>query len=114
MATARKAVRSPQGKKAASKAVKKTTKNAVRKTAATTSKGTPKAAGTAAGFTGLFGYLGGAVAANAMLGYTVDHFGWDGGFLVLTISCVLSIVLLALTLKHENISIAHKAAADKA
>ena len=29
-----------------------------------------KAAGTAAGFTGLFGYLGGAVAANAMLGYT--------------------------------------------
>ena len=73
-----------------------------------------KAAGTAAGFTGLFGYLGGAVAANAMLGYTVDHFGWDGGFLVLTISCVLSIVLLALTLKHENISIAHKAAADKA
>ena len=59
-------------------------------------------------------HLGGAVAANAMLGYTVDHFGWDGGFLVLTISCVLSIVLLALTLKHENISIAHKAAADKA
>ena len=43
-----------------------------------------KAAGTAAGFTGLFGYLGGAVAANAMLGYTVDHFGWDGGFMVLT------------------------------
>lgn len=48
MATARKAVRSPQGKKAARKAVKKTTKNAVRKTATTTSKGTPKAAGTAA------------------------------------------------------------------
>ncbi|MDW3138485.1 MFS transporter, partial [Vibrio sp. 1288] len=36
-----------------------------------------KAAGTAAGLTGLFGYLGGAVAANAVLGYTVDHFGWD-------------------------------------
>ncbi|NMS52449.1 MFS transporter, partial [Vibrio parahaemolyticus] len=34
-----------------------------------------KAAGTAAGLTGLFGYLGGAVAANAILGYTVDHFG---------------------------------------
>ncbi|MGL5567249.1 MAG: glycerol-3-phosphate transporter, partial [Plesiomonas sp.] len=32
-----------------------------------------KAAGTAAGFTGLFGYLGGSVAANAVVGYTVDH-----------------------------------------
>ncbi|MCR3970311.1 glycerol-3-phosphate transporter [Aeromonas veronii] len=74
-----------------------------------------KAAGTAAGFTGLFGYLGGAVAANAMLGYTVDHFGWDGGFMVLTVSCVLSIILLAMTLKHENIAVAaKKAAAHKA
>ncbi|MEN9533364.1 MAG: sn-glycerol-3-phosphate transporter, partial [Pseudomonadota bacterium] len=74
-----------------------------------------KAAGTAAGFTGLFGYLGGAVAANAMLGYTVDHFGWDGGFMVLTASCVLSIILLAMTLKHENIAVAaKKAAADRA
>ena len=35
------------------------------------------------------------------------------GFLVLTISCVLSIVLLACP-QSENISIAHKAAADKA
>jgi OPA family glycerol-3-phosphate transporter-like MFS transporter len=69
-----------------------------------------KAAGTAAGFTGLFGYLGGAVAANALLGYTVDHFGWDGGFMVLAASCVLSIVLLALTLKHENIAVAAKLA----
>ncbi|MNH36158.1 Glycerol-3-phosphate transporter [compost metagenome] len=73
-----------------------------------------KAAGTAAGFTGLFGYLGGAVAANAMLGYTVDHFGWDGGFMVLVVSCLLSIVLLAMTLKHENIAVAAKAAANKA
>ncbi|MHA6498327.1 MFS transporter, partial [Escherichia coli] len=31
-----------------------------------------KAAGTAAGFTGLFGYLGGSVAASAIVGYTVD------------------------------------------
>ncbi|MGO2342377.1 glycerol-3-phosphate transporter [Vibrio litoralis] len=51
-----------------------------------------KAAGTAAGLTGLFGYLGGAVAANAVLGYTVDHFGWDGGFMVLTSACVISIL----------------------
>jgi OPA family glycerol-3-phosphate transporter-like MFS transporter len=68
-----------------------------------------KAAGTAAGFTGLFGYLGGAVAANAMLGYTVDHFGWDGGFMVLTVSCVLSILFIALTLKHDNEMVAQQA-----
>lgn len=49
-----------------------------------------------------------------MLGYTVDHFGWDGGFMVLTASCLLSIVLLAMTLKHENESIAAKAAVHKA
>ncbi len=53
-----------------------------------------KAAGTAAGLTGLFGYLGGAVAANAILGYTVDHFGWDGGFFILTGSCIVSILCL--------------------
>ncbi len=42
-----------------------------------------KAAGTAAGLTGLFGYLGGAVVANIVLGYTVDFFGWHGGFMLL-------------------------------
>ena len=53
-----------------------------------------KAAGTAAGFTGLFGYLGGSVAASAIVGYTVDfsRLGWrlygndwrqhSGGYLV--------------------------------
>lgn len=61
-----------------------------------------KAAGTAAGFTGLFGYLGGSVAANALVGYTVDHFGWDGGFMLLIGSCVLAIVFLALTLRHTG------------
>ncbi|AXE35241.1 glycerol-3-phosphate transporter [Chromobacterium phragmitis] len=61
-----------------------------------------KAAGTAAGFTGLFGYLGGSVAANAAVGYTVDHFGWDGGFALLIGSCVAAIVLLALTTWHGH------------
>ena len=56
-----------------------------------------KAAGTAAGFTGLFGYLGGTVAANAIVGYTVDHFGWDGGFMLMTAACLLSIVLFFIT-----------------
>ncbi|NCP64129.1 MAG: glycerol-3-phosphate transporter [Paraglaciecola sp.] len=64
-----------------------------------------KAAGTAAGLTGLFGYLGGAVIANIALGYTVDHFGWDGGFVLLVGGCIASIILIAMTLKHE---IAHE------
>ena len=61
-----------------------------------------KAAGTAAGFTGLFGYLGGSVAASALVGYTVDHFGWNGGFMLLIGSCVLAIVFLGLTLRHTG------------
>ncbi len=64
-----------------------------------------KAAGTAAGLTGLFGYLGGAVVANIALGYTVDHFGWDGGFILLTGGCIGAIILIGFTLKHE---LAHK------
>ena len=60
-----------------------------------------KAAGTAAGFTGLFGYLGGALFANIALGYVVDHFGWDGGFYIIIASCVLAIVLAASTWKRE-------------
>ncbi|HVK97643.1 MAG TPA: glycerol-3-phosphate transporter [Flavisolibacter sp.] len=61
-----------------------------------------KAAGTAAGLTGLFGYLGGAVFANAAMGYVVDYWGWDGGFLVLTASCFLAIFFTALTWKKEQ------------
>ena len=59
-----------------------------------------KAAGPAAGFTGLFGYLGGTVAANAIVGYTVDHFGWDGGFSLLIGSCIVSVILFILTMQH--------------
>ncbi len=55
-----------------------------------------KAAGTAAGLTGLFGYLGGAVAANAMLGYVVDHFGWSGGFQVLVAGSLIAMVFLTM------------------
>jgi OPA family glycerol-3-phosphate transporter-like MFS transporter len=61
-----------------------------------------KAAGTAAGFTGLFGYLGGSVAASAIVGYTVDYFGWDGGFLVMIVGCVLAVILLLLTMVSEH------------
>ncbi|OYD07390.1 glycerol-3-phosphate transporter [Paludifilum halophilum] len=56
-----------------------------------------KAAGTAAGLTGLFGYLGGSAFANAVMGFVVDAYGWDGGFILLIASCILAIVFLALT-----------------
>ncbi|MFF0977208.1 glycerol-3-phosphate transporter, partial [Proteus mirabilis] len=61
-----------------------------------------KAAGTAAGFTGLFGYLGGSVAASAIVGYTVDYFGWDGGFMVMIGGSVLSVVLLLIVMINET------------
>jgi len=64
-----------------------------------------KAAGTAAGLTGLFGYLGGAVFANAAMGYVVDAWGWDGGFYVLLASCILAVVFTALTWKKERVSL---------
>ncbi|PCI60225.1 MAG: glycerol-3-phosphate transporter [Gammaproteobacteria bacterium] len=60
-----------------------------------------KAAGTAAGLTGLFGYLGGAVVANIALGYTLDAFGWNGGFILLVCGCLVAIALIAMTIKHE-------------
>jgi OPA family glycerol-3-phosphate transporter-like MFS transporter len=60
-----------------------------------------KAAGTAAGLTGLFGYLGGAVVANIALGYTVDYFGWDGGFILLVGGCICAIMLIGMTMRHE-------------
>jgi len=61
-----------------------------------------KAAGTAAGFTGLFGYLGGSVAASAAMGYLVDHFGWDGGFVLLISACLLAIAFMIPTLRHKK------------
>jgi OPA family glycerol-3-phosphate transporter-like MFS transporter len=42
------------------------------------------------------------VAANAVLGYTVDHFGWDGGFILLIGSCVVSIICLTYSLLGEK------------
>lgn len=61
-----------------------------------------KAAGTAAGFTGLFGYLGGSVAASAIVGFTVDYFGWDGGFGVMIGGSVLAVILLVVVMRGEK------------
>ncbi|GMX62735.1 glycerol-3-phosphate transporter [Paenibacillus elgii] len=56
-----------------------------------------KAAGTAAGLTGLFGYLGGTVTANALMGVIVSASGWNAGFTLLVGSCAIAAVIFALT-----------------
>lgn len=61
-----------------------------------------KAAGTAAGFTGLFGYVGGAVSANVVIGYAVDLAGWNAGFILIVGACVISIILVSMTIKAER------------
>lgn len=61
-----------------------------------------KAAGTAAGLTGLFGYMGGALFANIAMGYVVDAWGWDGGFYVMILACILAVVFTAFTWNSEK------------
>ena len=61
-----------------------------------------KATGTATGLTGLFGYLGGALFANIMMGVIVDQYGWGGGFALLLGSCGMAVLLLMMTLKQER------------
>ena len=61
-----------------------------------------KAAGTAAGLTGLFGYMGGALFANIAIGFVVDAWGWDGGFLVIVAACVLAVFFTAFTWNREK------------
>lgn len=60
------------------------------------------AAGTAAGFTGLFGYLGGAVFANIAIGYVVKYYEWTGGFIILVAACVLAILFTLPTWNRER------------
>jgi len=64
-----------------------------------------KAAGTAAGFTGLFGYVGGAVIAELGIGKVVELMGWDGGIYLILISCVSSMILLGFTWKAHDRSV---------
>lgn len=61
-----------------------------------------KAAGTAAGLTGLFGYLGGALFANIGMGFIVEHFSWDYGFITLVLACLLACVFIMFTWKKEK------------
>jgi OPA family glycerol-3-phosphate transporter-like MFS transporter len=61
-----------------------------------------KAAGTAAGFTGLFGYVGGAVGASIIIGLVVDKSGWNAAFGLIAAACVLAMVLIACTWTAET------------
>ncbi|MHC5224648.1 glycerol-3-phosphate transporter [Ignatzschineria sp. LJL83] len=61
-----------------------------------------KAAGTAAGFTGLFGYLGGSVAASALIGWSVGTFGWNSAFIIMVVGSILSVILLVMTMIGER------------
>jgi OPA family glycerol-3-phosphate transporter-like MFS transporter len=61
-----------------------------------------KAAGTAAGFTGLFGYVGGAVTANIVIGAVVDKYGWDAGFGIIIAACVAAVIVIATTWNAEK------------
>ena len=61
-----------------------------------------KTAGTAAGFIGLFGYVGGAVSANIVIGALVDRYGWDAGFALIAASCVAAVILIAMTWDAEK------------
>lgn len=61
-----------------------------------------KAAGTAAGLTGLFGYLVGALFANIGMGFIVEHFSWDYGFITLVLACLLAFVFIMFTWKKEK------------
>ncbi|HBY55185.1 MAG TPA: glycerol-3-phosphate transporter [Coxiellaceae bacterium] len=58
-----------------------------------------KAVGAAFGFVGLCGYIGGAMMANVGIGFVVDYFGWNGGFIMLLSSSVLAVLFLILSSK---------------
>ena len=63
-----------------------------------------EAAGTAAGLTGLFGYfLGTSILANILGGYIIENYEWRGYFLLMIIASVVSIALIALTIKRKRI-----------
>jgi OPA family glycerol-3-phosphate transporter-like MFS transporter len=42
------------------------------------------------------------VAASAIVGYTVDFFGWDGGFMVMIGGSVLAVILLLVVMVGER------------
>ena len=43
-----------------------------------------------------------SVAASAIVGYTVDFFGWDGGFMVMIGGSILAVILLIVVMIGEK------------
>ncbi|HDR4571395.1 MULTISPECIES: MFS transporter [Bacillus cereus group] len=69
------------------------------------------AVGTTVGMCGLFAYVGGSLTANLIIGFMVDHSGWDGCFILLLAGGILStLFLLIVQLGHERKSPANKTA----
>jgi OPA family glycerol-3-phosphate transporter-like MFS transporter len=50
----------------------------------------------------LFGYVGGAVSANIVIGYAIDRAGWNAGFIIISGACLISIILVSMTIKAEQ------------
>ncbi|SYL11123.1 glycerol-3-phosphate transporter [Klebsiella pneumoniae] len=42
------------------------------------------------------------MAASAIVGFTVDYFGWDGGFGVMIGGSVLAVILLVVVMRGEK------------
>lgn len=55
-----------------------------------------KVVGIVVGLIGFFGYIGGFVFVNVIMGFVVDWFDWNGGFIMLIFFCILVIVFLVL------------------
>jgi phosphoglycerate transporter family protein len=63
--------------------------------------GGKQAAATATGFTGLFGYLG-SIVSGVGLGFVVDHYGWNGGFVVWIASAAIGAACFLLIPKSKT------------
>jgi len=59
------------------------------------------------GVAGLLGYVGGAVAANVVIGMVVDAAGWDASFALIVAACISAIVLISFTWRAEQRSSLH-------
>lgn len=61
------------------------------------------AAGAAVGLIGFCTYLlGTAILANTVLGFVVDHLGWDANFVIVLLGCFAAIAFMAITVKAER------------
>jgi glycerol-3-phosphate transporter len=61
------------------------------------------AAATSNGFTGFMGYIGSIVSGYG-IGWTVDHFGWDGGFKLLVGCAIFGMLCFIPTWKKAGVS----------